>query len=312
MQDTPEQPVSGQQAVSAAEFVRNFARLREVALQHPVMISHHGRVSHVLTSIEDFCRAQAAPCAGTPGDESPTALFDLADWLDDAVLACNHNERIVYANRVAAALFRVRVPHDGGTSLRLALPAFYDSLLEVNFRHTLNSREPTTADLPSPFTPGNWLNFRCVPLRDCTVMAIRDITDEVQHLRLADVKKAMFDALALNGTIGCARLNVRGAMERVDDTFCNWVGVAQDKLLGVPLLNLIDRSDRARFHEGMERVLSGTGSLRTVVRLLPNRSGVLAVDCAMVQLQGTYGAEGAVTVFTRDGGPVEVQASGSQ
>lgn len=153
--------------------------------------------------------------------------------------------------------------------------------------------------------PGNWLNLRSFPLRDNTVMLLRDITGEVQRHRLADVKKAMLDAISLHGAMAYVRLTVRGTMERADDSFCNWVGVPEDKLLGVPLLNLIDRADRAAFRESMEQVLGGTGNLRTVVRLMPNRSGVVAVDCAMVQLQGAYGVEGAVAVFTRHEMPIE-------
>lgn len=303
MSRTVSKPDTAENTVSAAEFVRNFARFREVALQNAVFISNHGRVSHVLSSVEEFDRTQSVGAIAADVPLRQATLFGLADWVNEAVIVCNPDEEVIYANRVAVAICGMDLPSDRAVSLRTAMPRMLGSLMEVNFRRSALSREPTTADIPSPFVAGNWLNLRIFPLRENTVMLLRDITEEVQRHRLADVKKAMIDVFALHGGMGYVRLTVRGTMERVGEAFCNWVGLTEDKLLGVPLLNLIDRADRANFREGMEGVLGGTGTFRTVTRLTPNRSGVVAVDCAMVHLQGAYGAEGAVAVFTRHDRP---------
>jgi len=297
MSDDSDQTVLHGAPVTAAEFVRNFARLREEAQHHPVYISNHGRVSHVLATLADFRRVTATTESGAAGRQ--VSLFGLAEWVDDAILVCNAQEEVIYANRVASAICRLDLPPGETLPLRTALPAMYDTLIEVHFRRTQTTREPSTADLPSPFVPGAWLHMRCFPLRENTVLMVRDITFEVERFRLADVKKAMVDAMSLHGGVGYVRLSPRGTIETVDDAFCQWVGLAENKLTGVPLLDLVDRTDRVGLRDGLEKVFAQGKTVRCVVDLVPNRAEKVTVDCAAVPLQGTYGAQGAVVVFTK-------------
>lgn len=178
-------PDTAQNTVSAAEFVRNFARLREAALQHAVFISNHGRVSHVLSSVEDFERTHSVCAIAGDAPLRQTTLFGLADWVNEAVIACNPEGEVIYANRMAVAMCGMDLPSDQPANLRTAMPKMLDTLMEVNFRRSQVSREPTTADIPSPFVAGHWLNMRVFPLRENTVMLLRDITEEVQRHRLS-------------------------------------------------------------------------------------------------------------------------------
>ena len=41
-------------SVAAAELVRNFAHWREVGAREPVMITHHGRETHIFMGVESF------------------------------------------------------------------------------------------------------------------------------------------------------------------------------------------------------------------------------------------------------------------
>lgn len=259
-------------------------------------ITNHGRASHVLATIEYFQRLHGE---GTPaGPDGQVSLFGLADWLDEAIIAVSEDEHLLYFNRVADAVCRQAAPLALSVPISAALPAIRGTLFEVNYRRTLISREPTSVDLPSPFKPDAWLHLSTFPLRQSTVLMFRDITEEVQRQRSADVKKAVFDAVSHNGDTGYVRLSVRGTIDQADEAFCGWVGLGEKRLHGVPLVDLIDRADRVTFRDRLESVLGGGVACEADVKLIAHGADTMAVHGGVAPLHGSFGAEGAVIVFT--------------
>ncbi|GAM07178.1 PAS domain-containing protein [Novosphingobium sp. MBES04] len=142
--------------VSAAEFVRKFARFRDESHDSPVFITHHGRETHVLCPIDLWNRIGGGEPGENPKQRNESANFALADWIDDGIIACDENMRVVYANRNAHALTKSQPGTLIGPALIEALPCISGSLLEVQARQTLVHGHPNMADIPSPFveTPG--------------------------------------------------------------------------------------------------------------------------------------------------------------
>lgn len=285
--------------VSAADLVRNFGHWRELATSRPIHVTSHGRRTHVLSSLRDFeARHGVAPAAAEGAVAGHDDLVALAEWIEEAVIICDSELRVVSANRVAHAICR-RMP---GTirdlALTDALPEVRNTLMEIHVRRTAVGSEPSSADLPSPFTRGAWVRMQCFPLGNRNVLMFRDITDDVQRHRLADVKEALIEAMTVHGGIGYVRLSVRGGIERVDQPFCDLMGLPTDRLINVNICDLVATAQRATFRETLEAVLGGAGPRRFETGFLTNRGDVHDVSVALVQLQGAYAVEGAVLLIT--------------
>ncbi|MCB2077001.1 MAG: PAS domain-containing protein [Novosphingobium sp.] len=284
--------------VSAADFVRHFAQYRDAAAHAPVYITRHGRKTHALLGMEQF-EGFEARAQGSPADKSvDESLFALADWIDEALILCDGRMNVVYANRVAQAI--TRKPSDDliGKPIFDALPAINGSLMEVHARRTMVGSEPSAADVPSPFQEDAWLRFQSFPLGLRNVLKFRDITEDVQRHRLADVKAAILDAMAAHGAIGYVRVSVRGTIDRVDKPFCDMLDLPDSRLAGLPLVDLVAIRERVAFRDAMESVLRGGDAVKRDCQFLTNKGDTITARVAIVQLHGAYGAEGAIILMT--------------
>ncbi|MFM5918086.1 MAG: PAS domain-containing protein [Novosphingobium sp.] len=283
--------------VTAADLVRSFAACRDRATLSPLFISNHGRNTHVLIGIDQFNEFIELR-HNTAGEPVGPGVLELADWMDDAVIITDATLRIAFANRVAHAICRKRPGSLNGTSLSAELPQFSGSLLEVHARRTLVSNEPSAADLPSPFADNAWLRFQTFPIGDQLVMIFRDISDEVQQHRVADVKKSLLQALDAHGEIGYVRVSPRATIERVDQPLCDLIGLPQQRLINLPLIDLVAKADRPHFRAELDAVIRGAAARKTEIALVGNDGNAKPVIAALATLQGAYGAEGAVILTT--------------
>lgn len=291
--------------VSAADFVRHFAKYRDQARFAPVYISHHGRKTHVLCEASAFDNLCNSPESGPASVEALNTAFTLADWIDEALIVCNNQMVISFANRVARAVVQMRASDLVGRKLFEAIPSLTGSLLEVHARRTLVGSEPSSADIPSPFTEDAWLRFQSFPLDGHLVIRFRDITEDVHRHRLADVKEAIIQAMTAHGAIGYVRLSVRGTIDRIDQPLCTMLELPEERLEGVLLADLVATGDKPRFREVFERVLREKGPQRMELDLLANSGELLRFTLSIVPLHGAYGAEGAVCLLTQPVSPAE-------
>lgn len=288
-------------SVSAAELVRNFAECRETAGKKHLYVTHHGRATHVLLGIDEYQGLHDAARSREAGEHPPgdAALLQmLAQWLDEAIILCDADMTIAFANRVTQALCRRTVQELVDRPLVEALPQIAGSMLEVHARRTAIGGESSTADIPSPFHEDRWLRFQSLPLGDWNALLFRDITDEVRHHRLADVQEAILDAMRAHGDIAFVRVSIRGTIERVNEPWTRLIGLPADRLHGIALADVIATPDRARFREALEAVIRGAGSRRVDAHMLTNDGDLAPLHLALEPLQGIYGSEGAVMLAT--------------
>lgn len=277
--------------VSAADMARSFAKWRDASRIQPVFVSNHGRETHVLlgTTLFDSLRARSVGSENKSDD-----LITVADWVENAMIICDAAMRIIFANRVTASMAKRALHEAQGKPLIEALPELGGTLFEMHARQAAQTGEPGIAELPSPFTPGAWLRLHAFPLINRTVIMLRDITADVQNHRMADVKAALIDAMALHGKIGYVRINTRGLIDRIDAPLCEVLGMAEDRLLGVALADLVARADRPAFRETIEQVLTGSEGSKIEVRFVSNKGELAPVMVALKPLHGAYGNEGAL------------------
>lgn len=289
----------GAPSVSAAEFVRSFSQNRERAAREPVFISHHGRDTHVMLGIEQY-----EDLTARSGDGSSNSglhldgLSELARWVELAVIITDKQFNVVFSNRIAQAVSGYSSAHLLDRELTVAMPEIRKSLFETQARRTLNTREPAVVEFPSPFNGEAWIRLQTAPVGDYLVLIFRDISDDVTRYRLADVKAALIDALDAHGAVGYVRVSLRGTIERVDQPFSEMLGLAQDRLLGLSILDLVARESRAAFRSELDAILTHGEPRRIEVDLISNRVPALPVKIGLASLHGTYGSEGAVLIVT--------------
>lgn len=282
-------------SVAAAELVRNFAHWREVGAREPVMITHHGRQTHVFMALDRF-ETLAGREENRPTIRDRTR--ELGDRIHQGLILCSADLRIDYVNMVALAMTKRWDRQLEGRLLWEALPEFAGTLTEAHIRHSLASGEVSAADTPSPFRRDSWLHFETFPFAGGVALLLRDITADMQSHRLADVKSAILKAMSVHGGTGYVRVSTRGFIEVADETFCRMIGLPEERLSSACLPDLIDLPARPALREQLEQVLRGEGDRRISTRFLTNGGAILEVEAGLAQLRGTYGTEGAVMVVT--------------
>lgn len=284
--------------VTAVELVRNFAHWRDTGAREPVVVTHHGRETHMLLGIDqyrDLARAGRAEAVGADADR----LRDLAAFLHEGLILCAADFTVRLANTAALAMTRCADRAIEGVPLWQAVPGLAGTLIETHLRRCLASGARSAADMPSPFRPDQWLQVECFVLADEIGLLLRDIDPDVRQNRMADEQAATVHAIDVQGHVAHARLSMRGFLEAVNPGFCAIVGLPEARLAEVPLPDLVDIADRPGLRAQLEAVLRGDGDRRLRIRFLNNMGACVPVDMALVRLEGLYGGEGAIAVLTR-------------
>ena len=259
--------------VTAAELVRNFAAVRQRASSAPVVITNHGKQSHVLCSTEQF-ESLALRQGGAGGGAVALNLAQLAAWIDQGLILVDAIGRILHAN---AALLAT-VPYDParivGKPVFDAIPEWSGTLAEAYLRRAIGSRETALFEMASPFAEGAWLQCRLAPVGDGFAMLIRDVTREIRETRAADAREALARALDFNPDVAAVRLSARGSIEAAHANFAALLGLPERRLLGVRFCDLVEAGDRDAVRDTLETVLA-RGEGAALAPLLVTRSGAL-------------------------------------
>ena len=104
--------------------------------------------------------------------------------------------------------------------------------------------------------------------------------------------------MTLHGGIGYIRLSPRGTIERVNQTFCSLLGLPEERLAGLPFIDLADRADRVKFRAELDGVLRGEPGQRLTVGYLTNKGHILPLTTVIKPLEGAYGSEGVLVLVT--------------
>ncbi len=224
---------------------------------------------------------------------------EIIEWSDNAVVIFDASLTIVTENRVMLAISRRSDGNHKDQLLLQAYPELAGTMVEVHIRHTVATGEPSSIDMPSPFAPGAWLAIRTFPIGANNALVMRNISAEVLHQQNALAKETLLGALFSHGGVGHVQVSVRGVIERADPRFCDMIGLPEERLLKIPMADLVDRSERASFRIELDRVLNGEPGQSTLCRLLDNKGADVQVRLGMAPLRGPIGIEGAVIISTR-------------
>ncbi|MEP9400702.1 PAS domain-containing protein [Sphingomonas silueang] len=285
--------------VSSADLARRFGQLRQMNQDEAIIVTHHGRPTHVLTTVAHYTSLRHASPDETAAPVDSPALHQFADCLPQGVLMIDYQLKVVVANRVAQAMLDTGDAPLVGKRIFEAVPLLRHSLVETYVRRAVASKEPCSAELPSLFRADSWVRVEIHPFARHVTILFHDITDDMQRNRLADARKAIKQAIAAHEGIGYVCINVRGHISQCDASFTDLVRLPQERLHHVLLADLVPVAHRVAFRAAIDRVLSdgGTSTIETV--LLSNDGMTVPVHATIAELRGNYGNEGAILLVTR-------------
>lgn len=291
---------SDQPTVSSADFARRFGQLRQMQEDEAIFVTHHGRATHVLTTVRHY---SALKDGGTDKRVDPASvlpsLHDFANCLTLGVVLIDYDLRILDANYVAHAQLDRGEGELIGQPIFQAVPVLQGSLVETYVRRSVVSREPCSAEIPSLFRAESWIRVEIHPFARHVTILVHDITDDMKRHRLADVRQSLREAIGVHDGIGYACLNTRGHIDRVEPTFCGMVSLSEERLHHVAMADLVLVAHRVAFRQALDQVLSGEGARTIDSALLSNAGTAVDVRVTIAELRGIYGNEGAIVLLTR-------------
>ena len=286
-------------SVTAAELVRNFAAVRQHAIAAPMMITNHGKQSHVLCSIEQY-RALAERPARHGEGRVPLDVAQLAAWIDQGLILIDAAGRVLHANAALLAL----APYDPtrliGRDIFEAMPEWAGTLAEAYLRRAIGTRETALFEMASPFHAQAWLQCRLAPVGDRLALLVRDVSREVRGVRGANAGDAMFRALDHNDHVAVVRLSPSGAIETIHGRFAALVGLPDSRLIGVRFADLVDASCRLAAINAIEGVIARGDGDAVALRLLASSGALVPVHVGMAGAGERRRAEGVTLVVSLD------------
>ena len=275
--------------VTAAELVRNFGVWQSRALHAPVVVTHRGRETHLLTPYRE----------DAPWGESPAGDWSgLLDEIAEAVVVIDADYRIVRTNRAAGAAISALEASSRHAPLREVIPGFADGLVARYLARTLRTGEGFAGDLPSPLSRDGWLRIKLVRSGDGAALIFRDVTAELVEFTGADTTQGTIRSFAALGNVGHARLSVRGMIEDVDANLRDRIGASGEALRRVAFASLLPLRQRARFHEAFEDAMRSGASGPLETELVGRTGETVAACLGLSRVSGPYAVEGAVVAVS--------------
>jgi len=287
----------GPQRVSAADFIRGFANWRLQAAREPVVVTHHGKDAHVLISLDDY-RKLAGGAAST--DHLRDSLGSLVEAIRDGVIVVDRHMRIVSVNPAASDMLERSAADLLHQNLIDALPGVGTGVLLSHLNRMIAHRERFSGNLPGVLRPRQWLRVDLVPLPVGGALLMRDTSDMMEEVEVADARQALSDALGAHGAIGCAHISVREMIEDANSCLTGMVGVDPAAIRRVRFSALLAMRDRTAFADALEGVFRNSVPVRFAASLVTREGQAVPVTLSIAERRGAYASDGAVVLVTRD------------
>lgn len=287
--------MSNRISVSSAEFIRNIGYWQNEALRQPISITHHGRERLVLAAPDAF---QSSLGSADVAKSLSTLRADVSlvqDNLDDGYLSFDPQLCIRHSNAVAEAFVGMAREDLVGVSIVAALPQPLASILCDRVQRVIRSRQAERFEVGA--ADGRHFVVTVFPISIGAAALLRNVT-EIHALR-----RRMEDGDALQQTVrvheraAAIKLDARGRVESIDDTFTIWTGFQPADLVGHRVLDLVSAAQRREAAETIERVLREGRPRSIALTLLGKRGEEIEGVLAIAPILTDFIAHGAFAMF---------------
>lgn len=283
-------------SMTAADFVRNFGRVRHIEEDTVMYVTHHGRTTHAFMTVRKLLKMQRRDNSDNIGSIS---LEVILDCVPVSVIVLTNDLTVICANKTAEALLCNNEDKLEGKCLFEFVPNLGNSLVAGYTNRAVKSKERTTFELPRIFGPESWTRFDVYPFAKYSVLTIFDISEDVARHRMADHRKAIENAVAVHEGVSFVCLTKRGHIEHTGSSFTELVKLPPEKMLHVLFSDIVERSDRVAFREALDRTLCDGVTRRYKTNLLSNDGSVIETTMSIAPLESLYGIEGALLLIVK-------------
>lgn len=282
-------------SVSSAEFIRNIGYWQNEALRQPISITHHGRERLVLAAPDAFQSA-----AGS--DDSVKALSKLRadvaavqENLGDGYLSFDAQLCIRHSNSVAESFVGMSREDLEGAQIESTLPQPLASILSDRVQRVIRTRQAERFEVGAP--EGRHLAVTVFPVAVGAAVLMRNVTETHVLRRRMEEGDAMQHAVRVHARAASIKLDARGRVELVDDTFTAWTGFAGADLAGHRILDLVAAGQRRETAEMIERVLREGQARSVAITMLGKRGDEIEGVLALAPILTDFIAHGALALF---------------
>lgn len=291
--------------VSAAEIGRNFGEWQSRALIAPVVITHHGRDRLILSSATDHEQAHAssADSSGETLAQERLQRAALLEHIQECFISFDGDFRVMHANHRAALYYSITLDSLRGRSMRDLKPFQADGIAwEYYARMVRMTGEPVTFQVKSGLRQDSTLTIKAFPF-DGEVGALFSSTnpqeDAVRCLRQGDALSA---ALEADPDLSEVRLNSRGGITQVSESFVALSGFPKGQLLTLMIAEVLHPHDRPPVHRAFDAVMRDDSAASVEARLMVRDGAMRKLRLSFSAVPGDVHAASAIALV-HDLGP---------
>jgi PAS domain S-box-containing protein len=286
-------------AVSSADFIRNIGRWQQEALQHPIVITHHGRERLVLAAPERFRLDAANDCANDDGSirELRAAHAAMLSHMEEGCLTFAPDDAILSANAVAAEFVGLSEEELKGRQLTGVLTDLLSLIIMDRVARVRRTR--SSEQFEADAADGRHLRFHVFPSAGCVSLLFHNATETVRLQRELEEGRGLMSAAHRNAGAAVLRLDPRGRLDAVDEVFCSWTGFNAPDLVGHRLAELVVGQERREVGLFIERVLGAGTSDQVNMELLGRTGAVTPCLVTMAPIVSDFVPRGVIALVIK-------------
>ncbi len=288
---------------TAGEISRNFGYWQDIAIKHPVLVTHHGRPRVVVLSSDEYFKLCARKDIA-PGEAQTDPVVDGVSTLSAHMLEgfvwLDADLRVRALNSVAAA--------NMGLDVDEAVTLDFELLAKTNesmaslvswLRRVQRTSEAVRFEMAGVTGSGRSYSMCAFPFRGGVAYTYLQETEIRDLRRLAGRWRAELDAVNALYEVAVLRLNPSGYIEEANDFLSESLGFSRSELARARLIDIITPADRDEIAAGLRDIASGAKSkFIGVCSLMLKASGQtrLKISCTPILHDGVCAAIAMVGV----------------
>jgi PAS domain S-box-containing protein len=282
-------------SVSSADFIRNIGYWQNEALRQPISITHHGRERLVLAAPDAFQASSGPSDVDKQFEKLRADVAAVQENLGDGYLSFDSQLCIRHCNTVAVAFVGMSREDLEGASIVSALPQPLASILCDRVQRVIRTRQSERFEVGA--LDGRHLDVTVFPVAIGAAALLRNVTENHALRRRMEDGEALQQAVRVHGRAASIKLDARGRVESVDETFTAWTGFGGGDLIGHRVLDLVAAAQRRESAEMIEGVLREGRARAMGLTLLSKRGEEIEGVLALAPILTDFIAHGAFALF---------------
>lgn len=226
----------------------------------------------MLSSLEAFQTSEREHKEISPPPSRAEPLHAVIAQMREGFLAFDQELRIIEVNPAAELYLGLSPKAAHGHTLQDVLPDRLKSFAWEYYSLVLKTGDPVEFQVRSPNGDGARVDVRAFPYGDGVGLLFSNVFGLVEAMKYKSRVATTRAAIRADPSTAILRINLRGGLNSVDDSFCAMLGFSRDELLKLLFLEVVLPKDRIAVTRALNAVVN-TGQTETLVVTLMSRGG---------------------------------------